>query len=289
MTQTGTPIADDRCNILPDYNKSLCEVYVEAAICLLQQYHSFDFLGYVIAPKTIELPSWVPDWTTQRRSGTALHHGHFRAAGETQMDIACDNEALVVKGLRVDQVGFHIGKSLLELANLTNDELYEGWMTNMMNYRGEFDAKYPSDDAYTKAIRWTLVAGRAVIARSRNLEDTSLRSVDFLQSWITSMIEFYRYIDEKYPSGCSYYEAICRTLIVARERSDSQFTEAIAHLSNSPLAKEVFGQFGDYVVPRSFYITKKGYIGLAPDNVRVGDTLAFFLGREYALYHSSKR
>ncbi len=65
------------------------------------------------------------------------------------MDITCDNEALVVHGLRVDQVGFHIGKSILELANLTDKELDEGWFTNMMNYNEEFDAEYPSGNAYT--------------------------------------------------------------------------------------------------------------------------------------------
>lgn len=151
-------------------------------------------------------------------------------------------------------------------------------MTNMTTYRKEFDAKYPSGDAYTGAIRWALVAERAVIAQLQNLEDTSFHSVEIFRTWAARIIEFYRYIGEKYPSGCSYYEAICRTLIVTRGRSAPQFEEAIANLSTSPLYKEVFGHFGDYVVPRSFYITKKGYIGLAPDNVRVGDTLAIFWG-----------
>jgi hypothetical protein len=230
------------------------------------------------------LPSWVPDWshwTFLWCRGIPMAN-EFRAAGETQMDITCDNEALVVHGLRVDRVGFHIGKSFLELADLTDEELDERWFTNMTNYKEEFDAEYPSGNAYTRAIRWTLVVERYVIARLGKLEDASLRDVEIFFSWLTGMNDFYSYIDEVYPSGCSYHEAICRTLLAAKGRSYSsleiKLEDAITLPSDSPVLKKVFYRFLDYVAPQSYYITEKGYIGLAPDNVRAGDTLAVFRG-----------
>jgi hypothetical protein len=56
------------------------------------------------------------------------------------------------------------------------------------------------------------------------------------------------------------------------------FAEVVAHFSVSKDFDHFACRFGDYVLPRSFYITEKGYIGLAPNNVRVGDTLVIFWG-----------
>src|SRR5204862_5489932 len=127
-------------------------------------------------------------------------------------------------------------------------------------------------------------ANRVIARVYEDLTDASLRPANILAGWITIMANFYRNIEERYPSGCSYYEALWRTLMVDRVtcRLDSPspegFVEAITYMSGSPLSREFWGTFGDCVAPRTFYITRRGYIGLAPDNVRVGDTLAIFLG-----------
>ena len=105
-----------------------------------------------------------------------------------------------------------MGTLLLGLSNLTDDELYKKQWNNMDKYAKEFNAPCPSGDGYTEVIRWAIVLERAVVAKLKHPHDPLLRKEKIWESWVTSMMEYCEFIEEKYPSGCSYYEALWRTL-----------------------------------------------------------------------------
>jgi hypothetical protein len=68
IVDTNSELARLRDFIQVDYNKTLREVYVDAALYLIQFRRNFDILSHVedvpLGHRREDLPSWVPDWTS---------------------------------------------------------------------------------------------------------------------------------------------------------------------------------------------------------------------------------
>ncbi|KAF8849459.1 HET-domain-containing protein, partial [Acephala macrosclerotiorum] len=54
----------DRLGIVPNYSRPIRDVYTEAAICIINADRTLDVLSSVRADKSLDLPSWVPDWSS---------------------------------------------------------------------------------------------------------------------------------------------------------------------------------------------------------------------------------
>jgi hypothetical protein len=61
-----------------DYNKTIRETYMDAALYLIALRGSFDFLSHVeevpLGHRQYDLPSWVPDWTSPQTSSEVTSH-----------------------------------------------------------------------------------------------------------------------------------------------------------------------------------------------------------------------
>jgi hypothetical protein len=99
----------DCLEIVPDYQRSVSEVYVQATKAIMAHYPQYK-LEYCSFPKdNAELPSWVPDWQRIGRLGVSRYLGygsHFKASGgRTQTVTAPLNTLnLSLRGIFADSI-----------------------------------------------------------------------------------------------------------------------------------------------------------------------------------------
>ena len=62
----------DKNEIVPDYKKSIAEVYTDVVLWHLKKHNNLDFLGSCAhtAENVYNLPSWVPDWNDRSEQGS---------------------------------------------------------------------------------------------------------------------------------------------------------------------------------------------------------------------------
>ena len=96
-----------------DYSKSVEAVYLECAQFLVRNGNGMVMLALAgISQRREEtdlklsLPSWVPDWSGGGPNYSGTWGYHYRAAGETQIDIGLEDggNGLNAKGIRIDVV-----------------------------------------------------------------------------------------------------------------------------------------------------------------------------------------
>ena len=78
IVDTNSELAGLRDFIQVDYNKTIREVYMDAALDLIQLRRNFDILSHVedvpLGHRRDDLPSWVPDWTSPHTSSEVAKH-----------------------------------------------------------------------------------------------------------------------------------------------------------------------------------------------------------------------
>jgi hypothetical protein len=104
--------------VIPDYNKSMLEVYYDFAIGIIRSTGRLETLllqGAVDYEQSVRLPSWVPDWSLDPSSNPDvltlghyrdIYFGDFKASGETLHVFrpGKDTEHLFCRGLRFDTI-----------------------------------------------------------------------------------------------------------------------------------------------------------------------------------------
>jgi hypothetical protein len=78
----------------PDYNISICQLYIQVSIIIHEKHQRLQFLNYVernaltSRNKKLRLPSWAPDWTALTNLGPLLGSGRYpdatKASGEAR-------------------------------------------------------------------------------------------------------------------------------------------------------------------------------------------------------------
>ena len=101
--------------IVPNYSKSVCQVYVDFATSVIIYTNSLDYIcsNRACLQDQAEIPSWVPDWMVPLQThieveADNLHH----ASGNRGADVRVDsqNNFLIVKGFQFDVVdGLSVG------------------------------------------------------------------------------------------------------------------------------------------------------------------------------------
>jgi hypothetical protein len=78
IVDTNSELARPRDFIQADYNKTIREVYMDAALDLIQLRRNFDILSHVedvpLGHRRDDLPSWIPDWTSPHTSSEVTKH-----------------------------------------------------------------------------------------------------------------------------------------------------------------------------------------------------------------------
>ena len=156
-------IARDRetLGIIPNYELSVANVYVDVAARILKSDSHLDLLSSVNGKKSVPLPSWVPDWTQNGYSlleaTVAVRNGIYCASGETTSDVRYGDElnAITTSGALVDRIAKTIGKIWP-----TKLQRKPAWIEDQIQMAAELSA-YGTTKVGTDAFWRTLIANLA--------------------------------------------------------------------------------------------------------------------------------
>jgi hypothetical protein len=166
-------IASDRekLGIVPNYAATVSEVYLDAAARILQTAQHLDLLNNVQTIKSVELPSWVPDWSQGCLSsqGTlsnpvgfamiaAFNGLHpYQANGGTTASVSLESTRtrLTLHGCIIDNVSYAVGYP----KNSLDGDMFQtfAWVKEQMNVTRNLPM-YSTEHKVVDAFSRTLVA-----------------------------------------------------------------------------------------------------------------------------------
>ncbi|KAM7211457.1 HET domain containing protein [Rhypophila decipiens] len=264
----------EKIAITPDYGLPASDVYIDIATRILRMGESLDILSSVRPDKAIDLPSWVPDWSSfnMKRWGPnnylrhpeLLEEGLYRAGGAFPSAICpkVDGTELTLRGVVFDQLCLIVP----------------------VDCRGDPDPKYPN-------------ATEGGEFGNEDLYMTLLSSVQLiLECCIEEMGA------NPYCNSGGVKEAFWRTLIanvdhLGHEAEDeyAQYYEDYAALQKGRFSEQ-FGHvftidteaqlramrfattMRDVSAQRQIGLTSKGYIASVPSHTEPGDCICVLLG-----------
>ena len=105
----------DASELKPDYNLDTEEVFIRTCSYILQRYKSLHFLYDCSLQTNKDLPSWIPDWATERRASSltreinlpnGLVPGIYDATNGTDIigEVDPANQRLKTRGCIIDEV-----------------------------------------------------------------------------------------------------------------------------------------------------------------------------------------
>ncbi|KAI1419219.1 HET-domain-containing protein [Xylaria sp. FL1777] len=269
-------MVDDGDSISIDYNSPVEVVYEESTRRIIAKTRNLDILVHVVRDpnesrfsgraksRLSSLPSWVPDWDASFDTVRNQSHGVLFRLRSLRLFNACGSRDFSVLTTSTEQ-------GSLWVSGITFDVVAR---ISPMNY---------SAGDKTKAIRnWRVMTG---------VEEEP---------------------DRPYPSGGTILDAFWRTLCFDTSASADpsqpglEYERAVPHdrvihdtfwfisllsLYDRPKHDQLCGEFQDNlggnvfsqrvartILDRRFFLTEKGYIGLAPDDVNEGDMICALAG-----------
>ena len=222
-----------------DYTLSAEEVYKKAFISLLQATGNLNLLVRQLeVGRTLDLPTWIPDWTAKVDQLKADLHDYLRrnlhvynTSCSTQPDIRWPDitTTLGVKGLLFDEIAT-LAEPDPNPHAITDS--YIAYLKTLFNSTGRQSQLYIGGGDFSHAF-WRLIIMDMILVYS----DDSVRG------WPQrSTLEDYR-----------------------------KYTDTLSPAKKSNQLLLMLPGF-------RFFITKMGYIGLGPENMRIGDTVHVFQG-----------
>jgi hypothetical protein len=264
----------DALGIVRDYSKTAEEVFIDAAVRLLQA-NSVDLLNLVSNTKEIKLPSWVPDWSPPRsrllsKPGLVLIPAtEYCASGDTacSWNFNRDQSLLTVKGAVSDVIrtidNLIINASLLaHEPDLALDE-YPRMMQVLrkvcddLGYKMVWDSSIPVNLLDSIPVNLLDPLSRTIIANQHfrgNMEGKEP------SAFFTSYLNMYRFL---------YDTAIFRRDGGQQPQQPNTTTQAEA---------SKFSEYAMIAEGRSLGVTENKRLCLVPSEARVGDNVAILLG-----------
>lgn len=271
-------------SIIPDYTKSVQEVYVSAIHVLLSRIDPLSTirLAGVGYPRSYgDLPSWVPDFSQEdlRRTHFVGYNGYCAGSVTEPMinTFVHDPKHIHLAGSAIDEIG--------ELQPLLKPDLRETNIETNVDYRGDMEtthvwvaqsrsmaergarSPYPTGEPWEDAYWRTLIGDRDY---SKRPVPSHLRE-DFrdFKWWlgVDDPAQIPGYILDEPASNLPHEE---RTSIANRFKRFQSFWWRLATNDNR------------------FCITKKGYMGLVPHIQRKGTWYALYEGPRYRLCYDRK-
>jgi Heterokaryon incompatibility protein (HET) len=231
----------DKFQINVDYDKPVEELYINIAIQLVKVYGNLDIFSSVLSEKSLDLPSWVPDWSTHDlrterllNNPYVLKYGLKRASMDLKAELEVNplNNQLSVKGGIVDRIS-HVDTYSLDHSALLTPFL------------------------------------REQLDRISTLLTVKLEPAD-LEEW-KELLDGINDFDGPFPNPVFIGAMKLEAFLSGKER------ESIV----PDFLKEVnvlIAAFHHTVEFRRFFTTDQGYIGLGPMGIKPGDNACVLLG-----------
>jgi hypothetical protein len=241
----------------PDYNKSIIEVFTDAAEALLNCGY-FDLLTLNQDPKNESgLPSWVPDWTSyiQRPCGGFKRDDCYQACGQEEPSISfqslpCGRKTLNIKGYTVDTI----------------TKLGEPWLPTLNDWQ-EWTLSHPRCSAYFASLAAFCTESDELGCNIYKHPSQRLEA----PWWIPCANKARKLTAPCRPSASGAELLEGYTFIKSGRRPGAWPDVQSTHVVNYRVT------MGDEFKRKPF-ISSQGYVGLVPSHSKPEDVICIFLG-----------
>ncbi len=274
----GTDKDDAGITLWPDYTRPLAETYTDFAMQCLQSSPTLDVLHcagafrhathwpsdnpYFIADGPLGFPSFVPDWTAPRRYTPFISVTRFTAGfveGTPPPRIQLDQGALVVPGLVLDTaaiIGLPFPSDLLPGSVM---DVVKEWhavycTTHPTPSTADMARMLTADHALLDISLWLKMGNDTFEDRSAAREESYRRAM-----WI----------------GLRQLLGDWRA---AGGRMDTETMKGYGAEQDALLRLQCAAVICNTMAGRSFFMSEKGLMGIAPSDVREGDVVAVLFG-----------
>ncbi|KAH7327416.1 heterokaryon incompatibility protein-domain-containing protein [Rhexocercosporidium sp. MPI-PUGE-AT-0058] len=289
---TGLATDEPNTAFAPDYTKTVETIYRETALYLYNGKDPFSVISCagIGSRRKINLPSWVPDWTSLPTGASFTRPGYFddlstdarcSASGSTKARVSFDEsfpEVLGLGGIIVDDIAY-AGRTF-DLDNFDDDFMVDEignrfspreftdnylWVCEAQELAKHATKYGDGDDAIEEAFWRTLVGDQTPFKRPAPY----ILYRDYKQ-WV----QFLEYNDK------------IGKEIVANERkslpTDESYWQTVQDTATWGLA------LGTCVSMRKFAVTSNGYMAVVPALSEVGDVVSVVCGARYPLLLRNK-
>jgi len=287
---------------LPDYQKSLEQIYTEAAVACINHDRCLHILFEAPSDnRRSELPSWVPDWTDVGWKSTdsrkAMLGKGFRAAGSAspRWSFSPDQRRLLLSGRLVDSI-CHRGAPLELDCDFDLDFLYVGsgklktpeflrmiypaigllrsWVGISLQYR-----EYPTGETVEIALQRTLVDGEVAQTSQASSEHAFDAWHDIMKSSdtdvLTTLVAKVQAAPPHSAEAPMISDADRRTRL---EQFPAEWQSFLA-LTTGPASSYHISVL-KHALRKCFFSTANGYFGTGASLVQQGDRIAVLAGLE---------
>jgi hypothetical protein len=254
---------DDQFEV--DYDQSVREVYRRFAEACIERSGTLDVFNFVIGSYRNDIPSWVPDWTFGRIPSLIGHTSRkkdqtYSASGDSTADF--HTLFSLAKGGHISFDGGGVNNDILSLFCSVS-----GFAIDVVEHLG------------------------SVVADTASIQSPEM---PLIQEWI-SLVEDFTDLSGPYKTMEEHYDAFWKTLTADKyytTRASKNQALQRPYLAHWFLEKEVADlqqikslenqdfllNFERAALGRRFFVSKKGYLGLAPGKTRPGDLICILFG-----------
>ena len=277
----------------PDYRKPISQVYLEAAQHIMESSDDFFILSLVEDKqyrKLKDLPSWAPDFSVP--GTTSVGHRKRKTyrgsrALRAQWQLREGGTVLALAASFIDTVT-RVGESKVELVN-------ENYCQRLLSIVAEMGNNYINGQSITEALWRTLVedtdydhvGGRYNFPAPKSLE-TSFRSfwLYIASTWLGQLGQKEKPSRNAFdPSITALLEGVSQKDIGGLLPSFKEIVGFMTHLmaeSQEDLMQSIapYNTAFDQLSYSRFFRTGKGYLGMGPMSLEVGDSIWLVPGSE---------
>lgn len=250
------------------YGRTAAQVYEQSAQAIIRTTGSLDILSHVFHPNSRQLlqPSWVPNWAahipptvTHILSARQDIFRLYRASGDQKCSmISCNGDQMAINGVLWDTITC-VGEARDDVFRRSNAIIFNDW--HKMSVDGLQKQDYVSggtlENAFWRSLCMDVTHSLVLIDRDPGFQFDPTRAQDSVHK----VYEMWWGLVQR-NRKCDHEEG-------AQSQNPLQVTEEVVlfdqEVSNSTTC-------------RTFFISEKGYIGLAPAIAVPGDKIAVLFG-----------
>lgn len=252
----GIAHKEDQDLLIPDYTKSVRELYTELAVHLIA--HNINMLFVNTNSPDNRLPSWVPDWSWASRRWCLWIENIYKASGITKSGwrFSTNPDTLSIPGVIIDHVA-------------VTDELFPRGGAPLVPYRTGLPAIVDSIESLIEKTN-----------EEKGLGYTdSLEPDDLWRTLLANKTLAMSELEQRYPAPAMYGEMF--KVFRGRATIPSTFKPDLAparrrELFVQPFETALHGSMED----QRFFITRNGRIGIGPRDLAANDLLVIFWGAD---------
>ena len=280
--------------IIPDYKKSVPEIYIEASKVILlssEDLRLFSLVAEELQGRRQDLPSWVPDFSVRGSRPAGLFALGVMVAGRDgksfynaaaglprQLRYPLDNTTVCIHGHHFDRIN-GIGESISEIGQSSRSFL------GLLNLVLSLEPIYCTGEGRSDVFWRTMIADQC---GDQHPAPASLK-VPFMKHIYGMLVDVTRPFSAPEASE-DQTKALFKAhsdgiLHLGLQLSQRDLNDAIREMTSHTTVTGDFGAGHEYIVPwrnaygwRRLFRTHSGYLGIGPQSLQIGDVVSIVPG-----------